>query len=84
MCLTSKPSDQIQLRGLLRWARDLLPYHALMDSMADDKFSDQNFVVLTNILTLPLTEPEEVLAIDGKFFVQVTHMTVLLTLTSLW
>lgn len=33
-----------------------------------------------NIPTLPLKEPREVLAIDGKFLVKVSHMLILLTL----
>lgn len=46
-----------------------------------DESVDQNMVIQANIPCLPLPEPKEVLAIDGKFLVNVTHQNVPLTLT---
>lgn len=69
---------------MLWWGKDSLPIHALVDSAANGNFIDQNVVSQLGIPVLPLEEPRDVLAIDGKFLVKVSHMTIHAHTDSFW
>ena len=81
--LTSTPSrsKRIQVQGMLRWSHDTLPVQVLIDSGADDSFIDYELVSQANIPTIALSEPQEVLALDGKQLARVTHRTEPISLT---
>lgn len=59
----------------------MLPIPVLVDSGADNNFIEQILVTQSNIPTQELAEPKEVLAIDGKLLIWVTHRTTLISLT---
>lgn len=66
---------------MLRWSHNTLPIQVLIDSDADDSFIDNELVSQANIPTIALSEPKEVLALDGKQLALVTHCTEPISLT---
>lgn len=78
---TPPRSKRIQVQGMLRWSHDTLPVQVLIDSGADDSFIDYELVSQANIPTIALSEPQEVLALDGKQLARVTHRTEPISLT---
>ena len=78
---TPPRSKRIQVQGMLRWSHDTLPIQVLIDPGADDSFIDYELVSQAYIPTIALSEPQEVLALDGKQLVRVTHQTEPISLT---
>lgn len=57
------------------WAQETFPVQVLVDSGADDNFIDIDFVKTNNSPMCRLSSPKEVVAIDGRLLVMVTHKT---------
>lgn len=64
---------------MLLWQQEKLsPF--LVDSGTDDSFIDESLVRRAGLPIVSLAEPKEVLALDGRPLVRVTHRTEILTL----
>lgn len=67
----------VLLPGTLLWGQERLP---LFDLGADDSFIDERLAEQAGLRLEPLTEPKQVLGLDGRVLVRVTHRTALLGL----
>ena len=67
---------RLLVKGTVSWSQVSLPLSVLVDSGADDNFTDSDFIIQSNIPSEPLPQPKEVFALDGRLLARVTHRTV--------